>query len=354
MDFAGSRLYELLRWSIPAAIGFFMFLALANEVKRPIFSILRGLDFKQYIDQLDQLQEKKDVIVASSGYTHIDDIIAIEKQIFNIENHNSMSYARANIISHCFLILIGLLLILGSVWVNHEAVRVVLAAIGSVFVVVEAIYGTTDKLSLVSQMVIYLLFAISAYMLWHFLSKKYDAGRMQRYIFLQLCGALSLSYALVVGVSVVRDRLFTLEVVKAVYDRQNKLELLLNEQQELLKNEQLNEMQKERYVELAKMIDVALRQDSVITSQDGNLIKEHLHKERVYALIVAIFYIVLGTFVNMPWLFSFGFISSGAMMLYGLQLYRPMHQYLPTSYVIGAGILLLLVCYRLYYQRKIL
>lgn len=354
MHFAESRLYELLRWSIPAVIGFYLFLPLANEIKRPLLHAIFAWNFTGHIEQLDQLQEKKDAIIASSGYAQIDDIIAIEKQIMDVDNHNSMVNTRKNMINHGLSLLLGFLLMLLSTFVGPEAIRVIVAAIGAVFVGAGA-SDITNTLPLLSQMVIYLLCAISAYIIWHFLSKKYGSDRANRYIFLQLCGAFSLVYALVFASGALRDHFFTSEVIKFIDEKQKKIDLLEDEQRALLKNEQLNETQKERYIELTKMIDAALREDSSISSgYDRNWVKETMNKEHWWALIVAILYIFVGTVVRMPWLFSFGFISAGFMMLYGFFLLHSTitQSLLPIGYLIGAGILLLLVCYRLYYQRK--
>lgn len=353
MHFAESRLYQLLQWSIPAVIGFYLFLPLANEIKRPLLNAIFDWSFTEYTEQLEQLQEKRNEIVASSGYAQIDDIIAIEKQIMDVDNHNSMVDARKNIIRHGLLLLFGCLLMLISTFIVPETVRVIFATIGAVFVVAD-VSDITNVLPPVLQMVIYLVCAISAYIIWHFLSKKYGSDRANRYIFLQLCGAFSLVYALVFASGALRDHFFTSEVIKVIYEKQKKIDLLEDEQRALLKNEQLNETQKERYIELTKMIDAAFREDSSISSQyDRNWVKETMNKERWWALIVAILYILLGTFVRMPWLFSFGFISAGFMMLYGFfLLHSTITQSLPIGYLIGAGILLLLVCYRLYYQRK--
>ncbi len=351
MHFKESRLYELLRWSIPAVIGLYLFLPLANEIKRPLLNAIFSWNFTEYIEQLDQLQEKRNEIVASSGYTQIDDIIAIEKQILDVEDYNSMVYTRKSMITHALSLLLGFLLMLVSIFITHETIRIALATIGAVFVLADA-GDITNTLPLIAQMVIYLVCAIGAYIIWHFLSKKYGSNRANRYIFLQLCGAFSLMYALVLVVSVTRDR-FKPEVIKVIDEKLKKIDLLEDEQRALLKNEQLNEKQKERYLELTKMIDALREKDFISSEYDRNWVKETMNKERWWALMVAILYIFLGTFVSMPWLFSFGFISAGFMMLYGFfLLHSSITQSLPIGYLIGAGILLLLVCYRLYYQRK--
>ncbi len=265
----GNRLYKLLLGIIAAGIGLYFFMYSREILQWHVFNISSSLNSD--LNQWEQLLNKKKALLESSGYDQIDDIIAIEKQIKSVDDHMRSVSIKQSMLTGGVLLLIGLLLMALSIFVMHEMVRLFLAAIGAVFFVgaIEVqVVGIITKLSLLLAFVIYLLCAVSFYMIGHFVSKKY--GQAHRYICLQLCGIFSLIYALFM-LPTILGNLFRSEELKS-FDRINKkLRPLIDEQEVLLKTEQLSDQQKERYINILKEIEVlnvAWEKEYFSSSQD--------------------------------------------------------------------------------------
>ncbi len=362
MDFKDTRLYELLRWVVAAAIGYILLGGL-GLVEQKLVSLGSQTDYLELMDAAEQLlEEKKAALIASSGYEQIDEIISIEKQLIDIdEKENAITFPlqKKKKIAYIFLILIGFSLMLLSIFVTHSTIRLLLAVTGAVFSLGIGVLHITYDLSLLLQTILYLVLAASAYIIWQFLSKK--NANLHRYLFLQIFGAFSLAYALYVFAPTINQYVFPSELAELVrsVNRMHEMQRLLQEEQnELLMNEQLSKEQKDRYVELANEKDAIFtkwREELPASLDIRQQQTAEGDKRRMFFSVFAVLYLLLGIFLSAPLLLSFGLIISGSwILLEFLKLDLSLgHSFTNSlSYSLFVGIVLLFVCYRLYHQHR--
>ncbi len=367
MEFRDTRLYELLRWIVAAGIGWSLLVGCFLLIERKSGDIHYETINRPFLNASKPLSEKKETLVASSGYVQIDEIISIDKQLMVLKEEldaASSSLQKKKDIALYLLMFIGLFLMMLSVFVTHSTMRLLLAATGTVFFLLTGFDRFANHLSYSPQTIIVLLLLLAsiAYMGWHFLSKKHED--MRSYLFLQIFGAFSLSVALYLFVVAGNEYFFSKSVPE------ERLELLTyfdemywpleKEQRELLMNEQLSKEQKDRYIELANELDdddgfakwKEKRQASLDTDQE----RSELGYQRVIVFAVfAVLFILLGIFLNIPLLVSFGLLLSGIFTLlisHFLLFVIPSPSSIRLTHGLFVTVVLSFMCYRLYHQRR--
>ena len=276
------------------------------------------------------------------------------------------SFQKKKEIAYYFWMVLGLFLMLLSIFVTHSTVRLLLAATGTVFFLLIGHGSFANHLlySLPTITVLLLLLASIAYMSWHSLSKKH--GNMRSYLFLQIFGAFSLAFALYLFVlagneyfhskSLPEEHLELPTYFDEVY------EPLQKEQRELLMNEQLTREQKNRYIELANELDDAggfakWKEKQPASLDIGQDRTELRYQMGISFSVFAVLFILLGIFLNTPLLISFGLILSGIFILLQELVLFPPHL-LKSSFISENGyglfvaVVLSFVGYRLYHQRR--
>ncbi len=369
MDFKDSRLYELLRWIVAGVVGFGCALLFLMALKNEIVSPLSRDKYDHFVtlrENYQQLEEKKEALIASSGYEQIDEIISLEKQHIDLTEKRKAiesSFQKKIDLAYYSLMLFGLLLMLLSMLFAHSIARLLLVATGAATVLLPLLslpFGDR-KLAIIS-----LLFAVVAYMIWYILSKK--QSDMRRYLFLQIFGAFSLAYGLF-AFDFAIIRYFSPGITIGGYGPREKemVEPLEKEQEELLMHEQLSKEQKDRYVEIAHELDAIHKEW---------MAKAHEREEEVAAAIAqmhtgwvewfmfssffAVLCLLIGIFFSAPMLISFGLIIYGSGMLLTC-LVALVGRVSPYSFInllglfvygLFAAALLAFAGYRLYHQRR--
>ncbi len=376
MDFKDSRLYELLRWIVAAVVGFGLLcvcmILLDATILKPLYmaEVFKPLYDLKEEDVAGQLAEKKEALIASSGYEQIDEIISIEKQLIAMEgkgNAIKSSFQKKQDMASYLLMLFGLLLMLLSMFVTNSTAQLLLAATGAVFPLWIGGDSVIRGLSFPLQTIILLLLASIAYISGYFLSREHDSR--DRYLFLQLFGALSLAFALVMSVRTVEHYAFpSVGRYDVWYPRKHELlDPLQKEQIELLMNEHLSKEQKDLYVELANELDSRLKkwqaEEPLSWDQQEAEIREQnrLMKKFMLFSVFAVLYMLLGIFLNAPLLISFGFVLAGSLLLgivsfhlifFGSYPYTLLNVLGLFIYGLFAAAMLLFVGHRLYHQHR--
>ncbi len=407
MKFKDSRLYELLRWVVAAGIGVSLLAVYFILLEPKIFNLADQPGYLELSNTSAQLEEKKNKLVfdarmevfeqlgqeeqatikalpypekmeklemlLSSDAVQIDEIISIDRQLMDINEKEAAliaSLQKRKNASYYLLILFGLFLMMLSVFVAHSISQLLCAAIGSMFSLgaIGVLIFNRGLLYSFQSVLAAFLFASIAYVIWHFLSKKYVNAH--RYLFLQIFGAFSLAYALCAFGSIVSERFSPSEaeeLLKSYAMLDEVREPLLKEQKELLADGLLSKEQKSRYIELDHKLNAINVEwaDKILALDAGQIMTRFFYQKSLPLSVLGVLYILLGTFFSLPVLISLGLILSGSFVF----LFSLLFLYVPPffsgkivtlhlswlillSYGLFVAAMLAFTGYRLYHQRK--
>jgi cation transport ATPase len=313
MQFQDTRLYELVRWIVAFAIGFLCMVLILQKAFSPLFRM--SADEEALWEQKMQLSQSISAMeqkLDSLNVEQRDRLINLEREHTKLADPFNDKVRKVQI-----LMLVVMLLIFGlSFFVAQPMVRLVLAALGTVFALYNLYFGSWHLLLLqFNEVYLLLLVTILCAAAWDLVLKK--RADSARFIAVQVVAAISLAGMLYV------KHVYFLETAEASQLRNQRQEVRMqrkeNErmQHALISKDHLNDSEKQQFIDLKK--EHKLFESTLSRLENISVPRQQKRSWIFYALIAAIL-LTVGIVVRKPMYLSFGCIFGA--MLYMVSLWQ--------------------------------